>query len=90
MTPVDERTTIDYWLHVRNFAAEDASVGERISDAFRIAFAEDKAILQAVQAEEDRLPDRQPVRIAIDAGANRLRKLIGELKDKETYSAAAN
>tara|TARA_R110000787_G_scaffold137458_8_gene250327 strand:- start:10859 stop:11896 length:1038 start_codon:yes stop_codon:yes gene_type:complete len=90
MTPVDERTTIDYWLHVRNFAAGDASVGERISDAFRIAFAEDKAILQAVQAEEDRLPDRQPVRIAIDAGANRLRKLISELKDKETYSAAAN
>jgi vanillate O-demethylase monooxygenase subunit len=89
LTPVNERQTIDYWLHVRNFAADDPSVGERISDAFRIAFAEDKEVLQAIQLEEDRLPDRQPVRIAIDAGANRLHKLIREMIEREQVPAAA-
>ena len=89
LTPVDERTTIDYWLHVRNFDAGDPSVGERISDAFRVAFAEDKIVLQAIQKEEERLPDRRSVRIAIDAGANRLHKLIREMIDRESVSAAA-
>ena len=54
MTPITETRTIDRWLHVRNFESEDSSVGEQISDQFRIAFAEDKEILQAVQEEETR------------------------------------
>ena len=83
LTPVTAGTCIDYWLHVRNFAVDDASVGEKISDQFRVAFQEDKVIMEAVQAEEDRLPDRRPIRIAVDVGTNRLRQVIKGMLDAE-------
>lgn len=76
LTPVAERSTIDYWLHVRNFDIDDERTTEAISDQFRIAFAEDKTVLEAVQAEEDRLPHVAPLRIGIDAGPARLRRVI--------------
>ena len=79
LTPETDTTTIDYWLHVRNFAADDATVSDKISDQFRIAFAEDKVILEAVQRREDQFPERQSVKIAIDAGPSRLRQVITEM-----------
>jgi vanillate O-demethylase monooxygenase subunit len=84
LTPETDTTTIDYWLHVRNFAAADDSVSERISDQFRIAFAEDKVILEAIQQREQQFPDRQPLRLACDAGPVRLRQVIAEMLERET------
>jgi vanillate O-demethylase monooxygenase subunit len=83
LTPVTATTTIDYWLHVRNFAAEDEAVSERISEQFRVAFAEDKVILEAIQQREQQFPDRQTVRIACDAGPGRLRQVITEMLERE-------
>lgn len=83
LTPETDKTAIDYWLHVRNFAANDDSVSEKISEQFRIAFAEDKVILEAAQQREDQFPERQPVKIAIDAGPSRLRQIIQELVEQE-------
>lgn len=83
LTPETASTTVDYWLHVRNFAVNDETVSERISEQFRIAFAEDKFILEAVQARSDQFPDREPVKIAIDAGPTRLRQVIEEMLAEE-------
>ncbi|WP_417520189.1 Rieske 2Fe-2S domain-containing protein [Minwuia sp.] len=89
MTPVDATTTIDRWMHIRNTAIDDASAGAKISDLLRIAFAEDKAILEAVQRTELKPSDREPVRVAIDSGANIYRRIIREMLAEETPHAEA-
>lgn len=89
MTPITETRTIDRWLHVRNFAPGDASVGEGISEQFRIAFAEDKDILQAVQAEEGRHEGRAKVGLDLDASAGLFRLKVNRLLRAETQTQAA-
>ncbi|MBT6428455.1 MAG: aromatic ring-hydroxylating dioxygenase subunit alpha [Rhodospirillaceae bacterium] len=89
MTPVDETITIDYWLHVRNFAPDDDSVTEGISEQFRIAFAEDKIILQAVQTAEEKHGVEGRAGIDIDAGPGLFRHLVGKAKRIEQQATAA-
>jgi vanillate O-demethylase monooxygenase subunit len=80
MTPVTERHTIDYWLHVGNFAPDDAVVGDRISAQFRVAFAEDKVVLEAIQIEEQRAQGmRGRIGLDLDASAGLFRRLIRNL-----------
>lgn len=88
MTPVNRNYTIDRWMHIRNTAIGDDSVSEKMDDMFKIAFAEDKAILEAVQEEEDRQPGPPTLRLAIDKGANVYRKRIDRLIEAETLSMA--
>lgn len=89
MTPVDEATTIDYWLHVRNFAPGDDSVTDGISEQFRIAFAEDKIILQAVQKSEQRYGVDGRAGIDIDAGPGLFRHLVNKALRAENPAEAA-
>jgi len=89
MTPITETRTIDRWLHVRNFQPDDPSVGESISEQFRIAFAEDKDILQAVQAEETRHEGRSKIGLDLDASAGLFRLKINRLLRAETSAQAA-
>jgi vanillate O-demethylase monooxygenase subunit len=80
ITPVDERNTVDHWMHVRNFAPADETMSDFIRDQFRIAFAEDKVILEAIQREEDlRGPSARRVKLALDASAVRLHRVIERL-----------
>lgn len=91
MTPVTANYTIDRWMHLRNTALGDPAVAETMDSMFRTAFAEDKAILEAVQAEEERPQKRRPIRIAIDKGPMVYRKRIAELLDKErTHDIASD
>lgn len=85
MTPVTDEHTIDYWLHVRNFASRDAAVGEGISKQFRIAFAEDKVVLEAIQMEERQAHEsRDRVSLELDAAAGLFRRLIrSSVRDEE-------
>lgn len=80
MTPETDTTSFDYWLHVRNFEPNDPSVGERISEQFRIAFAEDKVILEDVQKEEERVAAEESgfrrVGLDLDASAGLFRHLV--------------
>jgi phenylpropionate dioxygenase-like ring-hydroxylating dioxygenase large terminal subunit len=89
MTPITQTRTIDRWLHVRNFQPDDPSAGERISEQFRIAFAEDKEILQAVQAEEDRHAGRRKVGLDLDASAGLFRHKVNRLLRTEAQAQAA-
>ncbi len=76
MTPETETSCYDYWLHVRNFGADDPAVGEGISDQFRVAFAEDKVVLEAIQCEEDRFEGGIRVGLDLDAPAALFRRKI--------------
>ena len=83
LTPVSETRTVDHWMHLRNIGLYDEEMGARMNEQFRIAFAEDKAIMEAIQQREAKAPARKPVRIAIDRGPNFLRRIIAEMAAEE-------
>ncbi|MEZ5906723.1 MAG: aromatic ring-hydroxylating dioxygenase subunit alpha [Geminicoccaceae bacterium] len=87
--PVDEARSIDYWLHVDNFPS-DAATRARMNEQFALAFAEDKAILEAIQVEETKLGGRQrPLRLGIDKGAVLMRKTVERMIEAERSVMAA-
>ncbi len=79
LTPVDATNTIDHWMHIRNAATNDDGAGDRMNELFRVAFAEDKEVLEAIQAEELKQPERRSVRIAIDRGPNMYRRIVSDM-----------
>lgn len=82
LTPVDEHYTIDRWMHLRNAAVGDEDASAKMDDMFRLAFDEDKQILEAIDAQERRTQTRRPIRLAIDKGPlvyrRRIEKMIEE------------
>ena len=87
MVPETETTCFDYWLHVRNFQPDDPSIGEGISEQFRIAFAEDKVVLENIQIEEERFAAEcrgaKRVGLDLDASAGLFRHLVNQrIKDE--------
>ncbi|MGE8588734.1 MAG: aromatic ring-hydroxylating dioxygenase subunit alpha, partial [Alcaligenes sp.] len=86
ITPVDAENSIDHWLHVKNFTADEAT-NRALSASFREAFAEDKAILEAIEANERRYADRRTVKIAIDAAPRRMRKMVERMMDDSAVTA---
>lgn len=84
VTPVTEGYTIDHWMHLRNTATGDDAASDQMDAMFRVAFEEDKEILEAVHEEEMRPQRRKPIRIAIDKGPNVYRKRIRDLIEAET------
>ena len=78
MTPETEASCVDYWLHVRNFGTDDPAVGEGISEQFRIAFAEDKVVLEAIQREEEKFERGRRVGLDLDAPAGLFRRKIDQ------------
>lgn len=83
LTPVDERTTIDRWMHLRNTATHDPDVSAHMDKLFRVAFNEDKAILEAIQREEDAGAAAGGVRLAIDKAPTAYRRRIDRLINAE-------
>lgn len=76
LTPVNEHYTIDRWMHLRNAAVGDEEASAQMDALFRVAFNEDKEILEAID-EQERLPQqRRPIRLAIDKGPMVYRKRI--------------
>ncbi len=83
ITPVSSDYSIDRWMHLRNRSVGDAEVSAKMDAMFKVAFNEDKEILEAIQLEEKKSPNRRPMRIAIDKGPMVYRKRIRELVDVE-------
>jgi len=86
ITPVDETTCIDHWMHIKNFPAND-ELNARLTADFRVAFSEDKAILEAIQENENALPNHRPLRLAIDASPQRMRRMVDRLLAAEGHAA---
>lgn len=81
LTPVNEHYTIDRWMHIRNAAVDDEAASAQMDAMFRVAFDEDKAILEAIQEDEIREQNgsrqpRKPIRLAIDKGPTVYRQRI--------------
>ena len=68
----------------------DAATQVRMNEQFALAFAEDKAILEAIQVEETKLGGRQrPLRLGIDKGAVMMRKTVERMIEAERSDMAA-
>ena len=79
VTPVASDHTIDHRMHMRNAAVGNDDASKQIDGLFRIAFEEDKEILEAIHKEEQRKQTRAPIRIAIDRAPLVYRIRIKEL-----------
>jgi phenylpropionate dioxygenase-like ring-hydroxylating dioxygenase large terminal subunit len=89
ITPVDADSCIDHWLFVKNFAT-DAATTKAMIEQFRIAFNEDKVILEAIQRKEKRPRARRPIRLGIDAAPTRMRQMVENRIKAEVASARAS
>ena len=67
----------------------DEKASEKINSMFRVAFAEDKEILEAIQKQTDNQQKQNPVHIAIDKGSIAYRRKIEELIKSETSLRAS-
>ncbi len=79
LTPVNEHYTIDRWMHLRNAAVGDEAASEQMDAMFRVAFNEDKEILEAIDEQEQLAQNRKPIRLAIDKGPTVYRKRISAM-----------
>ena len=77
MTPVDETQTKYYWFQIRNVKPESEELSEIMSKGVKNAFEEDLEVLNLVQQGIDE--DDNTLDLAIDAGALRFRKRLGEM-----------
>ena len=85
ITPVDVETCIDHWVFVKNFPT-DAAATQAMIEQFRLAFNEDKVILEAIHKNEKQPRNWRPVKLAIDAGTVRMRRLVAEMIEAERPS----
>ena len=76
ITPVDAHRCIDHWMHVRNFALGDRDVDARLHADFRIAFDEDKTILERIEHNERACPDIKRISLSIDAAPRQMRRAV--------------
>jgi vanillate O-demethylase monooxygenase subunit len=72
---------------VKNFSSDEVT-NRAMSDQFRIAFNEDKVILEAIQRNEDLPQVRRPIRLAIDASPMQMRRMIDRMIEAETGAAS--
>ena len=76
MTPETDESTHYFWMILRNFGVGDAKVEGDMREQVIMTFNEDKDILEAIQQSERAPFVTERVKIAIDAGSVRLRRVV--------------
>ena len=89
ITPVDADSCIDHWLFVKNFATDKVTAKSMV-EQFRIAFNEDKVILEAIHRKEKELRERRPIKLAIDAAPLRMRRMVESMMEAEPRTEPAS
>lgn len=81
ITPVDENTTRYFWFQMRNFSPNDQAVSEQFSKDVRMAFAEDREVLNAVHAGMAEKP--AAFNLPLDGGPLQFRRRLQKLIDAQ-------
>jgi phenylpropionate dioxygenase-like ring-hydroxylating dioxygenase large terminal subunit len=89
LTPETDRTTHYFWSVANSFHLEDPSITTEMHRQTGIAFAEDKAIIQAQAAVIEAHPGEKMVGIAADAAVNQGRSLLNRMLAAEAEQAGA-
>ena len=82
ITPVDADSCIDHWLFVKNFPTDEPT-SRAMVEQFRVAFEEDKKILEAIHRNEKQPRTWRPIRLAIDAAPVRMRRMVQQMIEAE-------
>lgn len=91
IAPETARSSHYFFMQVRNFAPGDAEVSRIMIEQIVTAFAEDKAVLEGVQRGEDDSGGRPSLRIAIDNGPLRSRRIVERLiRAEQAMAGGAN
>ena len=83
LAPVDDRTVLQYWFHVRNFRVDEPEIDAEMNEALAFAFNEDKVILERIQREQERDPNAKRIALGIDAAPRRMNKMVQKLIEEE-------
>lgn len=78
ITPIDQHSCMQHWLCIRNSPA-DPQVDERLRASLRLAFNEDKRVLEAIQRNEDKPREWKRVNLALDASSIKMRRIVEEM-----------
>jgi hypothetical protein len=89
LTPETDRTTHYFWSVANSFNLEDPAITAEMHRQTGIAFAEDKAIIQAQAAVIEAHPEEKMVGIAADAAVNQGRSLLKRMLAAEAAQAGA-
>lgn len=82
MTPVDEKNTQYIWFQHRNTDPQNAEISEKMNAGARMAFLEDKVILEEVQKGMDNMVTPN-IDLGLDAGAKLFRLKLQRMIDQE-------
>lgn len=88
MTPIDDTHTQYVWMQHRNTDPQNAKISEQISAGAKMAFEEDRVVLEAVQAGMDNKTTPH-LDLALDAGALRFRRGLQVMIDRENADRQA-
>lgn len=89
-TPETETTTHYFWSGARNYSPDEPPIRTKMLDGLAPTFAEDKIVVEAQQAMQDRKPDAPFVMIASDAGMAYARRLVNSLLEKENKKSTTS
>ena len=82
MTPITEDRTRYFWFQHRNTDPHDTAVSERMNAGARMAFEEDRAVLEKVHAGMKN-PATPYIDLGLDAGAKLFRQLVSRTIEAE-------
>ncbi|NDZ16634.1 vanillate O-demethylase oxygenase [Variovorax sp. WS11] len=78
ITPVDQRSCIQHWLCLKNSPA-DPVIDERLRNNLRMAFQEDKRMLEAIQRNEDKPRQWHRINLGLDGSSIKMRRIVEEM-----------
>ncbi|NVO58438.1 aromatic ring-hydroxylating dioxygenase subunit alpha [Rhodobacteraceae bacterium B1Z28] len=83
MTPIDEDRTRYFWFQHRNSLSDNAEVSKYMNDGARMAFLEDKDVLEEVHQgmKHAKTPH---IDLGLDAGAKQFRRVLGRAIEAES------
>lgn len=87
ITPESDGSMWYFWGMARNFKADDAELTDKIREGQGKIFSEDLDVLEAQQINLSRYPDRQILKLDIDAGGVAARRLIEKHIKAESEAA---
>jgi vanillate O-demethylase monooxygenase subunit len=85
ITPIDDTSSRYFWFQHRNMHADDAALSARMFEGAKMAFQEDKDVLEYVQTGMATRTSSY-VNLALDAGAMRFRTRVAQSIDANPFS----
>ena len=88
-TPLAVGRTLVTWRVARNYAIEDSAVTARLRSIHETSMAEDKPLLEEIQANRDAGDDRVDINAAADSAALRAQQIVARmlLEERGSFSA---